>query len=86
MTTIKIAEVCQYLRPNGGWATNGYEFEDITFVECEPFTKADYEKAIPLAQAALQKAKLDKAAAKEAAQAKLEALGLTVEDLKALGL
>jgi len=85
MITLKIADICQYLRPNGGWATNGYDYESISFIDCEPFTKSEYEAAIPLAQAALDQAKLDLEATKEAALAKLAALGLDLNDLKSLG-
>jgi hypothetical protein len=85
MTTLKISDVCQYLRPNGGWATTGYEFEDISFIDCEPFTKSEYEAAIPLTQAALDQAEAKAVAAKEAAIAKLAALGLDLDDLKSLG-
>ena len=44
-----------------------------------------YNQMLAQDQAALQ-AKLDLETAKAAAQAKLEALGLTLDDLKALGL
>ena len=86
MAILKINDVCRYLRPNGGYITNGYEYENIIFAECKPFTKAEYEAAIPLAQAALDKKEADEIAAKAAAEAKLEALGLTPDDLRALGL
>ena len=86
MAILKINDVCNYLRPNGGYITNGYEYDGIFFAECEPFTKAEYEAAIPLAQAALDKKETDEIAAKAAAEAKLAALGLTSDDLKALGL
>lgn len=46
---------------------------------------AQYEKDLATAEAQKQ-LETDKAAAKAAALAKLEALGLTVDDLKALGL
>jgi len=36
-------EVMQMLRPNGGWIMNGEDYEGITFLECEPISKADFE-------------------------------------------
>ena len=82
----KIDDVCRFLRPEGGWTTTGLEYEGIGFLECSSFSKAEYEAAIPLVQAALDKAEADKAAKKATAEAKLAALGLTADDLKALGL
>ena len=84
--TMKIDEVIAKLRPNGGYYYCGDTYESITFVECEPFTKKEFEatladydnwKAAELAEVEAKKA---------AAQAKLAALGLTADDLKALGL
>jgi hypothetical protein len=86
MSILKIYDVCRYLRPDGGWLTNGDDYDGIVFEECEPFTKAEYEAAIPLAQSAADKKEADEIAAKAAAEAKLEALGLTPDDLRALGL
>jgi hypothetical protein len=53
-----------------------------------PMTDAEIAELKELqANAAIQlKAKQDAEAAKEAAKSKLEALGLTIDDLKALGL
>jgi hypothetical protein len=82
----KIDDVCRYLRPEGGWATNGLDYEGILFLQCEPFSKAEYEAAIPLAQIALDEEVAQEEAARKQAESKLEALGLTAEDLKALGL
>ena len=79
-------EVLQMLIPNGGWEIKGDNYEKITFLECEPITKAQFTAGF--AQYDAWKAEQDaaKAAAKETAEAKLEALGLTPDDLKALGL
>jgi hypothetical protein len=79
-------EVLRFLIPNGGWVLVGDDYEGIEFVECEPITKAKF--AAGFAQYDAWKAQQDSAAiaAKEAAQAKLAALGLTTDDLKALGL
>lgn len=79
-------EVLSMLIPNGGWYNTGDEYEGITFLECEPITKEQYEAGF--AQYDAWKAKQDAAtaAAKATAEAKLAALGLTADDLKALGL
>ena len=69
-------EVLRFLIPNGGWVLVGDDYEGIEFVECEPITKAKF--AAGFAQYDAWKAQQDSAAiaAKEAAQAKLAALGL----------
>jgi hypothetical protein len=81
-----IQNVLSMLIPNGGYVARGYEYEGIEFIECEPITKAQFEAGF--AQYDAWKAEQDAAAvaAKDAAQAKLTALGLTTDDLKALGL
>jgi len=80
------ADVLSILIPQGGWTSSGNEYEDIEFLECEPITKAQFEAGF--AQFDNWKANQDaeKAAAKEAARSKLAAFGLTIDDLKALGL
>jgi hypothetical protein len=79
-------DVLNFLIPTGGWANTGNEYEGIQFLECEAITKAEFEAGF--AQYDAWKAEQDaaKAAAKASATAKLEALGLTTDDLKALGL
>ena len=79
-------EVLGMLIPNGGFVQVGTEYEGIQFLECKPITKAEYQAGF--AQYDAWKAEQDaaKAAAKAAAEAKLKALGLTPQDLKALGL
>lgn len=80
------AEVLEMLIPNGGWVISGDTFEGIQFIEATPITKAQFETGFN--QFDTWKAQQDAAAdaAKESAQAKLAALGLTTDDLKALGL
>jgi hypothetical protein len=79
-------DVLRFLLPEGGWFIAGDEYEGINFLECEPITKAQFEAGF--AQFDVWKAEQDaaQAADKAAAQAKLAALGLTADDLKALGL
>jgi hypothetical protein len=81
------AEVLSMLRPNGGWVISADDFDSIRLDEgVEPLTKTDFESGF--AQYDAWKAEQDatKAQAKAAAEAKLQALGLTADDLKALGL
>ena len=80
------AEVLSMILPDGGWYIQGDKYEGIQFLECEPITKAQFEAGF--AQYDAWKAEQDAAivASKQAAEAKLAALGLTAEDLKALGL
>jgi hypothetical protein len=83
----KPREVLEMLYPNGGWAISGEEYEGIQFLECEPITKAEYEAGFPQPTMLGRLSKKQQAAAKKAAaEAKLAALGLTSDDLKALGL
>jgi len=80
------ADVLSMLIPTGGWVITGDDFENIQFLEAKPITKKQFEDGF--AQYNAWKAEQDAAqvAAKLAAQAKLAALGFTVEDLQALGL
>ena len=80
------SDVLSYLLPNGGYVARGADFEGIEFLECEPFTAAEYKAAFDKVDAAQLAKEQAAQAAKTAAQSKLEALGLTADDLKALGL
>jgi hypothetical protein len=79
-------EILKMLIPNGGWVISGDDFDGIQFIDCEPITKKQFEDG--LAQYDAWKAEQDaaKAAKKSTAEAKLAALGLDADDLKALGL
>ena len=79
-------EVLAFLRPEGGYVHYGFDYEGIQFLECEPITKAEYEAGFAQYDAWKAEQDTDKAAAKATAEAKLAALGLTAEDLAALGL
>ena len=74
------------LIPNGGYVARGDEYEGIEFIECEPITKAQFEAGFAQYDAWKAEQDAQAIAKKEAAQAKLKALGLTTDDLKALGL
>lgn len=80
-------EVMTMLCPAGGWIMYGEDFDGIIWVDDRPrCTKAEYEAGFAKYDAwkAEQDAKAE--AIKAAAQAKLAALGLNADDLKALGL
>lgn len=78
-------EVLGMLIPSGGWVITGDDYESIQFIEAKPITKKEFEDGFAQFDAwkALQDA--NKLAAKAAAEAKLAKLGLTSDDLKALG-
>ena len=80
------ADVLTMLIPQGGWLIRGDDYEGIEWLECDSITKAKFTAGF--AQYDAWKAEQDSKAAadKESAQAKLAALGLTADDLKALGL
>lgn len=82
----KFNEVLGWLRPNGGYYAVGTEYEGIQFTECEPFTKQEFLAAFEAYDAWVIQQQQEKEAKKEAALAKLSGLGLTIEDIKALGL
>lgn len=79
-------DVLMMLCPNNEWAISGDDFDSIQWIKGTPITKAQFEAGF--AQYDAWKAEQDTAAqaAKAAAQAKLAALGLTTDDLTALGL
>ena len=82
----KSYEVLGMLIPDGGYVQVGEDYEGIQFLECEPITKAEYEAGFAAYDAWKAEQDEAKAAKKAAAEAKLVALGLTSDDLKALGL
>ncbi len=82
----KGGEVLNMLLPNGGWYIVGDDYETIKFLECEPITKKQFTDGFAQYDAWKAEQEQAKVTAKAAAEAKLKALGLTVEDLQALGL
>lgn len=80
-------EVLEMLCPQGGWIILGDDFEGITWVDDKPrCTKQQFDAGF--AKYETWKLELEKAsqAKRKAAEDKLAALGLTTDDLKALGL
>ena len=82
----KGGEVLTMLCPEKEWVISGDDYDLIQWIKGDPITKAQFEAGF--AQYDAWKAEQDAAqvAAKSAAEAKLAALGLTPDDLKALGL
>jgi hypothetical protein len=80
------SDVLYMLIPTGGWYVTGNDYDSIQFIDCEPITKKQFEDGF--AQYDAWKAEQDavKATAKATAEGKLAALGLTTDDLRALGL
>ena len=80
-----VADVLAYYRPNG-WYVRNNDFKQVIWTDAEPITEAEYLAGIDLVKAQWAKEEADAKAAKATAEAKLAVLGLTAEDLKALGL
>lgn len=80
------AEVLTMLIPTGGWTITGEDWSGVQFIEATPITEAQFNAGFAAYDAwkAEQDAKVQ--ASKNAAEAKLAAIGLTADDLKALGL
>ena len=76
------------LKPNAEFSFNDEDYSTIQWyvLDGKAPTQAEIDDAIEQVKADEAQAVIDKASAKAAAQAKLAALGLTVEDLQALGL
>ena len=79
-------EVLTMLIPTGGWVIAGDTYEGIQFLECDPITKEQFEAGFKIADAWKAEQEAAKLAKRAAALAKLEALGLDEDYLKALGL
>jgi len=81
------AEVLTMLIPTGGWVIYGDDFDSIRYDEgVVPLTKSEFTTGFAKADAWKAEQDVKAQADKESAQAKLAALGLTADDLKALGL
>jgi hypothetical protein len=81
------SQVLEMLLPNGGWTIIDNAFDSIIYDDgIKPVTKAAFDAGFAQYDAwkSQQDAKVE--SDKLAAQAKLAALGLTADDLKALGL
>jgi hypothetical protein len=83
-----LAKAILRLKPTAEFSFTENDYSTIKWdvLDGKAPTKAEIEAAIKLVQADEANAEAAKEAAKAAAQAKLAALGLTTDDLKALGL
>ena len=79
-------DVLDFLIPTGGWAITGNDYDGIQFIEAKPITKAEFQAGFAQYDAWKSEQDAKAEADKASAQAKLAALGLTADDLKALGL
>jgi hypothetical protein len=81
------SEVLEMLCPEGGWILVGDSYEGITWVDDRPrCTKSEFEAGFDKVEAYKLEQKNASAQAKAQAESKLAALGLTTDDLRALGL
>ncbi len=78
----------QKLKPDSEYKFNEQDYSSIEWIKLEGKapTQAEINAAIEQVKADEAQAEIDKAAKKTAAQAKLAAVGLTADDLAALGL
>jgi len=83
-----LVQAIKLLKPNSEFSFTDNDYSTIKWdlLEGKAPTQAQIDSAIEQVKANEAQAIIDKANAKAAAQAKLAALGLTVEDLTALGL
>ena len=80
-------DVLDMLLPAGGWIISGDSYDGITWVDDRPrCTEAQFNAGFAQYDAWKAEQEAQKAADKASATAKLAALGLTAEDLKALGI
>jgi hypothetical protein len=78
----KIGEVLTSIRPNGGWAISGEDFETLTYDQtCTPITKKEFDDAIKNYPAIKAAAETQKATEKAALLARL---GITADEAKLL--
>lgn len=77
-------EVLQMLRPNGGWIMHDNDYDKIQWLECEPVSRADFDAGFAEYDAWKAGQEEAKRVARANAEAKLIALGLTEDDIRAL--
>jgi hypothetical protein len=80
-----VAEAILFIRPNAVFSLRNNQIEWLDENQTEP-TEAEIKAGWVAYQAAQQAEAEAKATAKAAAESKLAALGLTTDDLRALGL
>ena len=84
---IDYTKILQYKYAGNQWTLNGDDYEGLTWLSDTPKpTKSTLDGLWQEVQDLIKAKAEAKAQAKASAEAKLAALGLTTEDLKALGL
>ena len=83
-----LVDAIRLLKPNSEFVIRNNDYSTIEWhiLEGEAPTQSDIDAAIEQIKADDAQAELDKATKKASAEAKLVALGLDLDDLKALGL
>jgi len=83
-----LSAAIRHLRPNAQFSYQNDDYSTIKWdvLDGDAPTQTEIDAAIEEIKADEAQAEIDKAAKKAAAEAKLAALGLTADDLKALGL
>jgi hypothetical protein len=79
-------EVLSMLCPNTEWVISGDDYDSIQWIKGQPITKTQFDAGFAQYDAWKAEQDAQMAADKATAQSKLAALGLTADDLKALGL
>jgi hypothetical protein len=79
-------DVLAMICPEKEWVVYGDDYDSIQWIKGEPITKAQFEAGFAQYDAWKAEQDAQMAADKAGATAKLGALGLTADDLKALGL
>jgi len=79
-------EVLSMLCPDSEWVIYGDDFDSIQWIKGEPITKTQFEAGFAQYDAWKAEQDAQMAADRASATAKLQALGLTADDLKALKL
>ena len=80
----KSSDVLIMLRPEGGWATHGDTYEDIEYISCEPVSKKEFEAGVAAYESWKISKDQEKDLVKNTTVSKLQALGLTEEEAKAI--
>lgn len=77
-------EVLSMLRPEGGWIIVEDDYDSIKWMNCEPVSREDFLAGFNQYDTWKSNKDAEALANKVAAEAKLVALGLTVDDIKTL--
>lgn len=86
MTHEQIVQALRSIVPNAQWHLTGDNYDDIIWIEGNKPTLEQLKNELEMLPIKKAQQQAEAAAARAAAEAKLAAIGLTVDDLKALGL